>query len=175
LVTRNSDSENPLGRFIAVQGKGGKTTLSKALARRFDLGFIEQDEIRHQANWVELSNEEHRQVLNNLFDEYSSGWVSDGNYRAISDMIFPRVETLIVLALPWRVMLWRTFKRTFKRVLFRQELWNGNKETFRGSFLSKNSVVYDLWRRRELFRNVASRARENAPENCRVIVIESAR
>ena len=83
MVTRNSDSENPLGRFIAVQGKGGKTTLSKALARRFDLGFIEQDEIRHQANWVELSNEEHRQVLNNLFDEYSSGWVSDGNYRAI--------------------------------------------------------------------------------------------
>ncbi len=40
--------------------------------------------------------------------------------------------------------------------------------------LSKDSVVYDLWRRRELFRNVARRARENAPENCRVIVIESA-
>jgi len=43
------DPEFPLGRRITVNGKGGKTTLSKALAERFDLEFIEQDAIRHQA------------------------------------------------------------------------------------------------------------------------------
>jgi len=169
------DPEYPLGRRISVTGKGGKTTLSKALAKRFDLEFIEQDAIRHQANWVELSNEEHREVLGRLMDDADGAFVVDGNYSAVRDMLLPRVETLIVLALPWRVMFWRTLKRTVLRRIRGEELWNGNTETFRSAFLtySIDSVVWDLWIRRKRYRRFAADAEEQRPDHVRLIIIRS--
>lgn len=167
--------EYPLGRRIAVHGKGGKTTLSKALAKRFGLEFIEQDAIKHQANWVELSHDEHRRVSLERFGNALDGWVSDGNYSAIREMVFEHAETVIVLALPWRLMFWRTFKRTLMRGLTRRELWNGNRENLWLNFFSRNSVLYDLWKRRERFRTFEESTRAEAPEHLRVIILRSAR
>ena len=168
-------AEYPLGRRIAVFGKGGKTTLSKALAERFGLEFIEQDAIRHLANWIELSNERHREVLITRFDGAEDGWVSDGNYSAVRDLVYERVETVIVLALPWRVMLWRTFKRTVRRFVTREELWNGNRESVWMTFFSRESVVYDLYRRRRKFTTYAQVAEAETPSHIRLLIVHSAR
>lgn len=168
-----ADAEYPLGRRIAVHGKGGKTTLSKALAKKFGLVLIEQDAIRHQANWVERSYEDHKVVLEEMMESAAHGWVSDGNYRAVRDEVYSRVETIIVLALPLRVMMWRTFKRTLRRAITREELWNGNRENPIEGFFSPNGVVWDIWTRRELFRNVGESSIANAPEDARVIVLKS--
>ncbi len=172
----NSEAaEYPLGRRIAVFGKGGKTTLSKALAERFGLEFIEQDAIRHQANWVELTNERHREVLITRFDAAEDGWVSDGNYSAVRDLVYERIETVIVLALPWRVMLWRTFKRTVRRFATREELWNGNRESAWMTFFSRESVVYDLYHRRKKFTTYAQVAEAETPSHIRLLIVHSAR
>ncbi|MCH7970017.1 MAG: hypothetical protein IH960_03105 [Chloroflexi bacterium] len=168
-------SEYPLGRRIAVFGKGGKTTLSKALAERFDLAFIEQDAIRHQADWVELSIEEHREILISRFDQSEAGWVSDGNYSGVRDLVYERVETVIVLALPWRVMLWRTFKRTVRRFVTREVLWNGNRESVWTSFFSRDSVIYDLYRRRDKFLSEAEKTEAELPDHIRLVIVRSAR
>jgi len=101
--------------------------------------------------------------------------VADGNYSASQDVVFDQIETLIVLALPWRVMFWRTFKRTMGRMLTREVLWNGNRESFRMSFLSRDSVLYDLYRRRRHFENIADEVRAAAPDRIRLVVIESTR
>ena len=44
---------------------------------------------------------------------------------------------------PFSMVLGRLAKGTVWRVFRRVELWNGNRETFRNAFLSKNS--YFLW------------------------------
>lgn len=168
-------SEYPLGRRIAVFGKGGKTTLSKALAERFELEFIEQDAIRHQADWVELPIEEHREILISRFGQSEAGWVSDGNYSGVHDLVYERVETVIVLALPWRLMLWRTFKRTVRRFVTREVLWNGNRESVWTSFFSRESVIYDLYRRRKKFLAEAEKTEAELPDHIRLVVIRSAR
>lgn len=167
------DEEFPLGRRISVEGKGGKTTLSKALAKRFGLDFIEQDAIRHQANWVELSVDAHREVLSEEFSNAPVGWVSDGNYRAISGLVMAEVETIIVLGFSLKVMMWRTFKRTLRRSIKREVLWNGNRENFWMSFFSRESVVYDIWIRRERFRSYRSPSREGLRSGVNFIVIRS--
>ncbi|MDA1258900.1 MAG: hypothetical protein O3C10_13825, partial [Chloroflexi bacterium] len=104
-----AESEFPLGRRIAVFGKGGKTTLARALANRFGLVFVELDAIRHLPDWQERPDDEMREFTASLLEGADPGWVVDGNYPATRELILSRVETVIVLALPWRVMLWRTF------------------------------------------------------------------
>ena len=169
----SGETDFPLGRRISVEGKGGKTTLSKALAKRFGLDFIEQDAIRHQANWVELPVEEHREVLKERFAKAEVGWVSDGNYRAINDVVLAEVDTVIVLGFSLKVMMWRTFKRTLRRSLKREVLWNGNRENWWTSFFSRQSVLYDIWIRRERFRSYASRTRNGMPDHVELIVIRT--
>ena len=171
----SEDPEYPLGRRIAVIGKGGKTTLSKAIALRFGLEYIEQDSIRHQADWIELSKERHRELAAERFKAAKHGWVSDGNYRVIRDLVFEDVETVIVLALPWRVMLWRTFKRTVGRLVTREVLWSGNRESFRTAFLSRDSVIYELYRHREKFTTFAEVAEAETPSHIRLVILRSAR
>ncbi|HEX9926819.1 MAG TPA: hypothetical protein VGD99_29500 [Anaerolineae bacterium] len=42
---------------------------------------------------------------------------------------------------PFRVVLWRALSRTIGRVLTQEELFAGNREGFRQSFLSKDSIL----------------------------------
>jgi hypothetical protein len=83
------------------------------------------------------------------------------------------VETVVVLALPLRVMLWRTFKRSFWRAITRRALWNGNRESFWNAFFTRESVIYDIWIRRERFRTFAESAKASAPDGVRVVIIRS--
>ncbi len=170
-----TESEYPLGRRIAVFGKGGKTTLSKALAERFGLEFVELDELKHQANWTELPADEHREAARARLDRAEDGWVSDGNYGDLRGMIYERAETVIVLALPWRVMAWRTFKRSMRRVVNREELWNGNRESLWTTLFSRDSVVYDLYRRRKKFMTFAEVAEAETPNHIRLVIVHTAR
>lgn len=168
------DSESyPLGKRIAVFGKGGKTTLARALADRFEFEFVELDAIRHMAGWVERPDDDFREVVTASLDGAQRGWVTDGNYLTVRRLIFDRVETVIVLALPWKIMLWRTFKRSLRRSYKREELWNGNREKFWLTFFTRQSVVYDLWWRRNHFRNFAKEISSGAPEGIDMYIIRS--
>ena len=169
------DLDYPLGKRIAVFGKGGKTTLARALAERFGLDFVELDAIRHLPDWQELPDEEMRAATTSALDEADPGWVTDGNYRVTRQLIFDRVETVIVLALPWKVMAWRTFKRSMRRMLRREKLWNGNRESFRLTFFSRHSVVYDLWWRRRHFRHLGEEISAQAPDGIGMHIIRSSR
>ena len=163
----------PIGTRIAVFGKGGKTTLSRALADRLGLKFVELDALRHMAGWEERADDDMRDVTTSVLDGAQQGWVVDGNYQILCDLIFERVDTVIVLALPWRVMFWRTLKRSFKRSLRREELWNGNRESFCLTFFTRDSVVYDMWRRRAHFRNMADELEGQIPDGIDTHVIRS--
>jgi len=168
------DSElYPLGKRIAVFGKGGKTTLARALADRFEFEFVELDAIRHMAGWVERPDDDFREVVTASLDGAQRGWVTDGNYLTVRRLIFDRVETVIVLALPWKIMLWRTFKRSLGRSYKREELWNGNRENFWLTFFTRRSVVYDLWWRRNHFRNFPKEISAGAPAEIDMHIIRS--
>ena len=163
----------PLGRHIAVFGKGGKTTLARAMARKFDLEFVELDAIRHLARWEERADDETRDVLISRIDAAESGWVTDGNYRVTRDLILDRADTVVVLALPWKTMVWRTLKRSLIRSFTRQELWNGNRESIRATFFSRQSVVYDLWFRRHHFRTIAEEFLVQKPQGVELLIIRT--
>lgn len=121
--------------------------------------FVELDAMVHGPNWVETPNDELRARLAPIVAE--PGWVIDGSYQSkIGNLVLDAADAIIWLDLPLHVWLPRLVRRTARRYVGVESLWNGNRETLRGIFGGKDSLFgYALRshfrRRRELPRKLA--------------------
>ncbi|MEX0785858.1 MAG: AAA family ATPase [Dehalococcoidia bacterium] len=166
-----------IGRRICVYGPSGsgKTTLARAIGERLGLPAIEFDAIHHLPNWEERPAEEFRAIVLETLDGYRDGWVTDGNYRRVRDLVLPLADTVVWLRLPFRVVYWQLFRRTMTRSWRRQELWSGNRETFGKAFFSRDSILlWGLTHYNAHFRNIAATL-EQVPHNAEVIELRSSR
>ena len=117
-------------RVSVVGASGsGKSTVAAAIAGALDGPHIEMDAIYHQPGWTELPEDELRAAV----EERTRGerWVADGNYSAVTDLVWSRADTVVWLDLPRRLVMRQVAGRTLRRVVTRQELWNGNREHWR--------------------------------------------
>ena len=126
--------------IVASASGCGKTTLGRELARRLDAPFHELDALNHGPDWTEARPEELRASVEPLLAE--ERWVVDGSYRGkLGDLVFEHADTVVWLDLPRRVWLPRLVRRTLARIVRREELWHGNRETFRNVFFSRDSLL----------------------------------
>ena len=126
--------------IIASASSSGKTTLGRELARRLDAPFHELDAFNHGPGWTEATAEELRARVEPLLAE--KRWIVDGSYRGkLGDLVLDRADVVVWLDLPRRVWLPRLFRRTLSRIVRREELWSGNRETFRNAFMSRDSLL----------------------------------
>jgi adenylate kinase family enzyme len=130
------------GRRIVVIGStcSGKTTLAAQLAQRLGVRHVELDALHWQPNWTETPLDVFRAHVADALR--SNEWVVDGNYRMVRDIVWTRADTIIWLDYALPVILARLFRRTLRRVVTREELWNGNRETLRGVLLSRDSLFW---------------------------------
>lgn len=110
----------------------GKTTLARQIAARWGLPHLELDGLFHGPNWTQSEPAEFRAAVQREIDRPS--WVVDGNYTVLGTMIPDRAELRIALDLPTAVTMLRLVRRTARRMITREVLWNGNREQ-PGSFL----------------------------------------
>jgi hypothetical protein len=75
---------------------------------------------------------------------YPPPGVIDGNYSATRHLVWPRVDTVVWLDLPRRVVMWRVVSRTVRRIVTREVLWSGNRETV-GKALGRDSIIAWAW------------------------------
>ena len=126
--------------IVATASCSGKTTLGRELARRLDVPFVELDALHHGPNWTEATAEELRAKVEPLVG--CEAWVIDGGYWGkLGDLVIGNADLVVWLDLPIRIWLPRLLRRTVRRVLRREELWNGNRETLRNVFFSRNSLI----------------------------------
>lgn len=136
----------PLGPRIAVFGPSGsgKSTLSRRLGERLGLPVLELDAVFHAyPNWVDLGREEFRERIAAFLAEHQDGWVLDGNYSHVRDLVLAQADSIIWLRLPFPAVYRALSWRTISRALVHAELWNGNRETLRQTFFSRDSML--LW------------------------------
>jgi len=167
-----------VGRRIAIYGNSGsgKSTLGRALGARLGVPYIELDEIFHyRPNWEDRTDEDFRAQVRERLDASPEGWVCDGNYGAVRDLILPEADTAIWLRLPFHVVYWRLASRTIVRSFRGAPLWNGNRESLRQTFFSKDSMLLwgiTSWRRS---RRRTAEALASIPHGAHVIVLRSPR
>jgi adenylate kinase family enzyme len=136
----------PVRRVSVVGTSGsGKSTLGAALAARLGVDFIELDAVYHQADWEPLPSPEFRQRV--AAATTSEGWVIDGGYSKVRDIVWARADTVVWLDLPRRTVMRRIVWRSFRRAAGRVELWNGNRERWRNFFAldKEESVIAWAW------------------------------
>jgi adenylate kinase family enzyme len=127
----------------------GKSTLARALARRLDAPYVELDAHFHQAGWREATTEEFTASV--AAATAGERWVVDGNYTAVRDLLWSRATTFVWLDYPRHVGTLRAIRRTARRLLRREVLWNGNREQLR-NLLSAEHPIRWSWRQHPIRR-----------------------
>ena len=74
----------------------------------------------------------------------------------IGDIVWQRADAVVWFDLPFTTTVARTVRRTLRRIVTRQELWNGNREPFRNlwsldpqkSIIAWTATQHSVYRRR---------------------------
>lgn len=119
----------------------GKSTFARQIAAKCNLPYVEMDALFWKPNWTESTDEEFFPRLEEALS--SDDWVLDGNYQRTQPIKWRRVQTVVYLDLPLRVVLYRMIRRCLVRGLKREELWAGNRESLWKHLFTRDSMI--LW------------------------------
>ncbi|MCZ7432142.1 AAA family ATPase [Streptomyces sp. WMMC1477] len=127
-------------RHVIVIGTSGagKSTLAKRLSRRLGVVHVELDAFAHGPGWKPVPQEGFQRAVEEHLA--SGGWVCDGNYFGRTAWLWEQADTVIWLDMPLHLVLPRLARRSLRRILTRERLWNGNRENW-SALLGKESVL----------------------------------
>lgn len=120
----------------------GKSTFAKKLSAATGIPYVEMDKIFWGPNWKWPTDEEFFAKLQEAIG--GEQWILDGNYTRTIPLKWERVELVIWLDYSFPRTLLQAISRAIKRSLTQEELWEGtgNRESFRKSFFSKDSIIW---------------------------------
>lgn len=128
--------------MVGVSGSG-KSTYAEQVARATGWPRLELDAVFHQQNWTPLErNEFQRRVSEATAPE---AWVVDGNYRAVRPILVERAQVVVGFDLPKSLVMRQVTTRSLRRRIHNEELWNGNRESWRNLFSTKKERNIVLW------------------------------
>lgn len=126
--------DRPLQHRLHIIGNScsGKSTLGRRLAEALDVSFVELDAINWQPNWIGLHDTDPA-AFERRIREATAGdaWVVADSYMSFAQRCFwDRVQTVIWLDLPMRVLLARLLRRSWRRWRTNELLWGTNYDDF---------------------------------------------
>jgi adenylate kinase family enzyme len=118
--------------LVAGVSGSGKTTLAARVGALLDLPHTEIDALHHGPGW------QRRPEFEADVDAFTAGdtWVTEWQYATARDPLAERADTLVWLDLPFPLVLGRVVRRTLRRRIRHEELWNGNHEPPLRTFLT---------------------------------------
>jgi adenylate kinase family enzyme len=117
----------------------GKTTFSRQLAEALASPRIELDPLLWGPNWARRPDAEFRGLTQHATSQ--AQWVVDGDYLEVASLLWPRATAIVWLNYRFLTVFLRAFRRTIRRALLREELYNCNRESFVDQFLFRDSIL----------------------------------
>ena len=135
-------NNSSLPQRICVIGTSGagKTTLARQVAQKLNIPHFELDSMFWEPNWVTVPADIFRHRVEKSL--MGNNWIVDGNYSKTRDIVWGKANTLVWLDYSFPLVMSRILWRTFHRVITKQQICNGNYETWKKTF-SKESII--LW------------------------------
>ncbi|MEG1210185.1 MAG: adenylate kinase [Leclercia sp.] len=129
--------------IIGTSGSG-KTTLARQIADELALPCIEMDRLFWRPDWQGTPDDVFFSKLEMALSA-SPGWVLDGNYNRTRALKWRDVDCVVWVDCGFTRTLWQAVTRAATRAWTQQELWpdTGNRESFRRSFFSRESIL--IW------------------------------
>ena len=110
--------------LIAGTSGAGKSKLARQISGSLGLPYVEIDSLYHGPDWTPRADFE------TDVDAFTSqdSWVTEWQYGRVRSLLAQRAELLVWLDYPVPLVMWRVTKRTLRRWIGNEELWNGNRE-----------------------------------------------
>ena len=118
----------------------GKSTFTRALSAATGGDRIELDELYWSEGWRPKPEPEFLRLV----DAATTGtrWVAAGNYSPAREILWNRATVIVWLDLSLPRVLLRGLRRSLRRIVCRDPLFHGNRETLRRTFLSRESILW---------------------------------
>ena len=164
-----------MNKIIVIGSSGaGKTTLAKNLSVTLGIAHTELDGIFHLKDWQPLNTNIFQTRVEEITNQ--TNWIICGNYfnKLGGEKYLSKADTVIWCDYSFPVVFSRLLRRTLKRTITKQELWNENKENFIVNFFSKESVL--LWMMRawnEQNRRYGKIFKENSLDGTQLVRLRS--
>lgn len=157
--------------FYGVTGSG-KSSAARAYADRTGLPeFSADDDIGWLPGWRQPDTAKQRELAARIAGQ--DQWVLDSAYGVWRDLVVPRAELIVGLDYPRWLSLLRLIRRSLRRVIAREEVCNGNRETL-GRLLAPDSIIgwhfRSFSRKRRVMREL-----ESSPGTAEVIIFQHPR
>lgn len=133
----------------------GKSTFADRCARELGHARLELDAVYHQRGWVPRPDDEARAEVRTFVDEHPR-WVVDGNYSRYRDILWAAADTVVWLDVDRPTVMRQVVTRTVRRLVRREVLWNGNRESWGHVFSRdpKDSIVMWSWTQHAVYREM---------------------
>ena len=160
---------------IAIVGTScsGKSTLARELSRRLGTPHVELDELFWGPSWTARPAEDFAASVDHATAR--PAWIVDGNYSATRALVLQRATTVIWLNYPLPTLMRRAVSRTFRRLVTRERIFNGNREPLLGFLHSYWIPWWVLQSYRRLRREYAALFASPECRHLRVVEIRSTR
>jgi len=153
----------------------GKSTLGRQLAEVLEVPHVEMDALNHGPNWTEAPPDVFRARVADAIA--GPQWILDGNYHATNDVKWARATMIVWLDIPFMHNVYRAASRAVHRSWTQQELWpgTGNRESFRQTFFSKDSMILWTATSHQSRRKEYSQIEQSPPEGVKFVRLKGAR
>ena len=128
-----------LARVVVVGTScAGKTTLARRLAGILGSEHVELDSVYWGPEWTPRLD--FIQTVLGIAQE--PRWVIDGNYSAVRDIIWRRSSAIVWLDYSFARVFSQALRRTARRIITRERLYSGNRETIRTALFDTYGIPW---------------------------------
>ena len=158
LTANEALRSHPQRVIVAGTSGSGKTHLAARIGAALRIPHVEIDALHHGVGWNK------RPTFEADVEQFaqSSQWVTEWQYSSVRPLLAKRADLLVWLDLSRTRVMWQVTRRTLRRFLHRETLWNGNVEPPLWTiFGDRDHVIRWAWRTHEETRSrVAALATE---------------